>query len=475
MKNIFLVLFTFLLLVFGLNSNAQTFNYTGSFQTYTVPANTFALCFQVLGAQGRGNANNRNLGGLGGEVTGTLAVTPGQVLRIYVGGGGGNSRLGGFNGGGDAGAQTGCVSAEGGGGGGASDIRVAPYGLANRVAVAGGGGGTGGDRMQGCSPGTGGGGGAGYYGGGGGGAYGGMPGFGGTQVAGGNGGTSCCGCPLFPQAGFNGALGVGGNGGGLTGTNNQGGNNPGCAAGAGGAATGGQGPNCTGGGGCPSTWAAPGGGGGSNYVGGLTATTSVQGVRSGNGQVIITCVVLPVSLTNFTALYEQSSGIVNLDWTTVSEQNNKFFTIEKSENAIDWKVLNTVNGSGNSNLTINYSDVDLFPFAGLSYYRLKQTDFNGDYTYSDLVSINIEPDYNVTLFPNPTKGNVTLKYSTVSQESLFVKIVNLSGGIVYEGIFDEIVEGSNNLEIPSSSFSSGMYFISMTNKSKTFNMRFIKE
>ena len=470
-----LLLFTLLLFVSGFTSNAQTFNYTGGFQTYTVPANTFGLCFQVFGGQGRGNANNRNLGGLGGEVTGTLAVTPGQVLRIYVGGGGGNSRLGAFNGGGDGGAQTGCISAEGGGGGGATDIRVAPYGLANRIAVAGGGGGTGGDRMQGCSPGTGGGGGGGYYGGGGGGAYGGMPGFGGSQIAGGNGGTSCCGCPLLPQAGFNGALGVGGNGGGLTGTNNQGGNNPGCAGGAGGAATGGQGPNCTGGTGCPSTWAAPAGGGGSNFVGGLTATTSVQGVRAGNGQVIITCVILPITLVNFTAIYQQSTGKVNLDWTTVSEKNNKFFTIEKSKDAIVWEEVSMVDGAGNSNATLNYNDVDVSPYSGLSYYRLKQTDFNGDYTYSDLVPISIDPDYDVTVFPNPTQGNITLNYSTVSLEDLYVRVVDLSGNIVFENTFNEILEGNNSLEISSSSFAAGMYFVQISNNNKTFYLRFVKE
>ena len=290
MKNKILIL---LLLLFGSSRVGYSqvfFNYTGGSQNYVVPAGVTVICFTVEGAQGNGNASNLMLGGLGGRTTGQLLVTPGQVLQINVGGGGlGNSTPGGFNGGAAGGITQGncCPVADGGGGGGASDIRVNPYALANRVTVAGGGGGTGGNRSVGCSPGCGGGGGGGYYGGGGGGAYGGSPGFGGSQVAGGAGGPSCCGCPNAPTPGAAGALGVGGIGGNV-GCNNQAANNPGCAGGIGGALIGGQGPNCTGGTGCPSTWAGASGAGGSNFnSGAIIGPTSVGGVRAGAGRVIL--------------------------------------------------------------------------------------------------------------------------------------------------------------------------------------------
>ncbi|MGE0568424.1 MAG: glycine-rich protein, partial [Bacteroidia bacterium] len=174
-------LITSFLLFYSTQSKAQViFNYTGGSQNYVVPAGVTVICFTVNGAQGNGNVLNQMNGGLGGRVIGSMAVTPGQVLQMNVGGGGIASQVGGFNGGGNGGfvSTNCCLTNRGGGGGGASDIRIAPYGLANRVAVGGGGGGTGGRRVQGCAPGCGGGGGGGWYGGGGGGAYGGSPGFG---------------------------------------------------------------------------------------------------------------------------------------------------------------------------------------------------------------------------------------------------------------------------------------------------------
>jgi hypothetical protein len=125
------------LLIFGLFSTALSFSqttnftFTGGTQTYTVPACVTSITYIVSGAQGGGAG-----GGNGARVTGTLTVTPGQVLQINVGGQG-VGPVGGFNGGAN-GVATGNASS---GGGGASDIRVAPNGLGNRIIVAGGGGG----------------------------------------------------------------------------------------------------------------------------------------------------------------------------------------------------------------------------------------------------------------------------------------------------------------------------------------------
>lgn len=284
---IYITAFVLLSSIQLLLAQSVTFNYTGAMQQYVVPPGVTGLCYTVCGAQGQGNGQNSMLGGLGGRVMGVLAVTPGQVLQIYVGGGGVATNIGGFNGGANGGSVACCPNSRGGGGGGASDIRIAPYALANRVAVGGGGGGTGGNRIQGCSPGCGGGGGGGWYGGGGGGAYGGSPGQGGTQVAGGAGGASCCGCPLTPQPGGAGAFGLGGAGGGMSACNNQAANNPGCAGGHAGGLVGLAGPNCTNGTGCPSTWAGASGAGGSSYgIPASTPTLTAQ-FQTGNGIVIL--------------------------------------------------------------------------------------------------------------------------------------------------------------------------------------------
>ncbi|MCH2024074.1 MAG: glycine-rich protein, partial [Saprospiraceae bacterium] len=114
---------------------SQTYNYTGSVQTYTVPAGVTSINVEAWGAEGSGNE------GEGGYVSADLSVTPGEVLEIYVGGQGVGSTAG-YNGGGQGGSST---IGQGGAGGGASDVRRGSYTLNDRIIVAGGGGGTAGN------------------------------------------------------------------------------------------------------------------------------------------------------------------------------------------------------------------------------------------------------------------------------------------------------------------------------------------
>ncbi len=270
----------------------QTLNYTGAVQTWTVPAGVTSINIEAYGgagASGSAGANSATggVGGKGSKTTGTLAVTPGQVLNIYVGGAASGS-TGGYNGGAPGG------NAAAGGGGGATDIRISGTTPSDRVLVAGGGGGGG---RGGCESGTvtGGAGGdggngvnganaptpGGFAGGGFGaiGQNGGLAGIGcggflgqpglagnlnGTGGTGGNGQTCCCfSAPSVPGGGGGGGgyIGGGGGGGGSAGT-------VGCSG------------NDKGGGG--------GGAGGSSYTGGVSAGSTTNGVNTGNGYVVIT-------------------------------------------------------------------------------------------------------------------------------------------------------------------------------------------
>jgi len=152
----------------------ETFNYTGGLQTWVVPSGVTSVTIQAWGAQG-GSASG-GTPGYGGYSTGTLAVTPGQTLYIYVGGQGGATGGAGYNGGGTG-------SSAGGGGGGASDVRYGGTALANRKIIAGGGGG---NYSTSYSPGGSGGGTTGGNG------TGSFFGYGATQSAGGAGFTSGC-------------------------------------------------------------------------------------------------------------------------------------------------------------------------------------------------------------------------------------------------------------------------------------------
>ena len=119
-------------------AGSQTFNFTGAAQTFTVPAGVTNVTINAFGAQGVGGGGF--IPGNGGRAQGEMAVAPGQVLNVFVGG------TNAFNGGG--------IGQGGSNGGGASDVRAGGIALADRVIVAGGGGGAGGDNWQ-CNVGTG--------------------------------------------------------------------------------------------------------------------------------------------------------------------------------------------------------------------------------------------------------------------------------------------------------------------------------
>jgi len=233
---------------------SQVFSYTGAFQTWTVPCGVTSININAFGARG-GNITNgfgSRSGGYGGNATGNLVVTPGQILYVYIGGVGATDLggVGGYNGGGISSTQYGA------GGGGASDVRISPYGLADRVIVAGGGGGC----TCGSTP-TDGGPGGGLTGGNGISAGGFTGGLGGTQVSGGNDGC----CYFLAQGNVTSGFGFG--------------------AGPGDYHNAGGGGGWYGGGsGAGHATAA----GGSSYLGGVTGGITTPGVQNGNGQVTIT-------------------------------------------------------------------------------------------------------------------------------------------------------------------------------------------
>lgn len=271
MKELYAILFAFALTALQINAQVTTFSYTGAAETYVVPPGVSYIQIEVWGAQGGDSevcgGTTQADGGLGGYAVGNLLVTPGDVYTFYIGGKPsvtlGSGSPGGFNGGGASGQY-------GGAGGGATDVRHGGVALANRIIVAGGGGG----GNTGCPDHGTGGDGGGYTGSNGINLSGGYAvGMGGTAVAGGAGGGS----------GSAGSLGVGG-----TGDYH--------VAGGGGGYYGGGGAY------------AAGGGGGSSYTGGVLDGSTTGGVRTGNGQIIITelCNALTVTVSEPTICFGDS-------------------------------------------------------------------------------------------------------------------------------------------------------------------------
>ncbi|HEY4798615.1 MAG TPA: T9SS type A sorting domain-containing protein [Bacteroidia bacterium] len=112
---------------------------------------------------------------------------------------------------------------------------------------------------------------------------------------------------------------------------------------------------------------------------------------------------LPVELFSFSASVENNS--VNVKWITASEKNNNFFTVERSRDGNNFQELSVVQAAGNSNSLRNYEAVDADPFAGISYYRLKQTDFSGEGRYFDMIPVQFFSKENLSTEVSPTAVN----------------------------------------------------------------------
>lgn len=135
---------------------------------------------------------------------------------------------------------------------------------------------------------------------------------------------------------------------------------------------------------------------------------------------------LPIELMEFIAY--QAGINVQLNWSTASETNNNYFTVQRSIDGFFFEELLRIDGAGNSNMVLCYSAIDYNPINGTLYYRLKQTDFDGKHTYSNIVAVFLEELFDVTFSPNPFREFVTIKINNASPNNKYeLKVYNILG------------------------------------------------
>ncbi|QHT65779.1 T9SS type A sorting domain-containing protein [Rhodocytophaga rosea] len=175
-------------------------------------------------------------------------------------------------------------------------------------------------------------------------------------------------------------------------------------------------------------------------------------------------VVLPIDLISFSA-HRSSMNSVDLRWNTASEANNSHFTIERSTDNLSFNSILEILGAGNSNQVKSYSAIDNDPLHGISYYRLKQTDYNGKSTYSKIVSIVLPIDAlnNYSIFPNPTDSKHL--YLETKSSANNQKIVVLIEDIVGKKIVERVLYGDPinrvNLFNQHLNLNNGIYFLTI--------------
>ena len=163
-----------------------------------------------------------------------------------------------------------------------------------------------------------------------------------------------------------------------------------------------------------------------NNAAGIVTSNTTTGFGPFTLASITTQNPLPIQLISFSAEIKNNS--IYTQWLTSSEINNDYFTLEKSKDGIHFVAVGIVKGAGNSTRLLDYEYSDENPYNGISYYRLKQTDFDGKFSYSDLVPVKIKNcDLKIiSVNPNYENNIVELKinFPRVSTAQIIIQDLN---------------------------------------------------
>lgn len=180
---------------------------------------------------------------------------------------------------------------------------------------------------------------------------------------------------------------------------------------------------------------------------------------------------LPIELARFVG--QCQDGDVLISWTTFTETNNDFFTLERSKNGIDFEVVDVIAAAGNSNSPLTYQLLDESSFGGTSYYRLKNTDFFGKEEYSQIIAVTCGQELTDFTFVNAydiDNRDLMVEFTAALNESYTITLFDASGRMIMNN-GGKAVDGMNKVRLPAGDLSQGIYIINLQNDSKRFSKK----
>jgi hypothetical protein len=182
---------------------------------------------------------------------------------------------------------------------------------------------------------------------------------------------------------------------------------------------------------------------------------------------------LPITLTSFTA--QAAGSAVYIKWSTSTEINNNYFTLERSQDGKNFSKIAEVKGFGNSNVNQNYQVLDTKAFKGINYYRLRQTDFDGKNTVSEIKAVKIitgaDKDFNI--YPNPVEHELAVALTSEAND-LNLKVIGTDGKISIQGT-GTVVQLNQLINRNLMLLKAGIYIIKIENLNESYSTKMIKK
>ncbi len=189
-------------------------------------------------------------------------------------------------------------------------------------------------------------------------------------------------------------------------------------------------------------------------------------------------VTLPINMSSFRATMNDCKK-VDLNWATVSEIDNAKFILERKFSLKeDFVAVTELPGAGTSNTQVNYSFTDELPAdisKGTMYYRLKQVDFNGEFTYSSVISLEVdcEGSPEASVFPNPVVKDLNIQLPSLWEgDAVVIEFYNEQGKLVRVENIDKVTD--LDLQFNISELPTGIYNLKLSNSNSTLNKRFVR-
>ncbi|OQP57469.1 hypothetical protein A4R26_24160 [Niastella populi] len=182
---------------------------------------------------------------------------------------------------------------------------------------------------------------------------------------------------------------------------------------------------------------------------------------------------LPVTLLNFTARPHGNAVLVN--WNTSMEVNNKYFIVERSADGSVFTEIGRLAGAGNSDHEKRYQFTDVNPLAGISYYRLRQVDFDGQFALSSTATVRFtsESRARLVLLPNPVTSYVSLNINTTGK-TYTMRVSGVDGRVVINGT-GAVNQLNQQLNNRLGALAPGVYVLTADNAEEHYTIKFVKQ